>query len=107
MHGHPALLRLLLRNLLDNAIRYSPANSRIDVHLGADGIRICDEGPGIAQDELPRIRERFYRPAGQHEPGSGLGLSIADSIARLHDLTLHLDNRPAGGLCVHLARPQG
>ena len=53
---------------------------------------------------LPRVLERFYRPAGQTQQGSGLGLSIVERTARLHGLKLHLENRPEGGLAVRLSR---
>lgn len=104
LHGNPVLLELMLRNLLDNAVRYSPENSRVTLTLAHDGIAVCDEGPGIAAEHLPRIRERFYRPPGQSQSGSGLGLSIVERIAQLHGLTLELANRPEGGLCARLTR---
>lgn len=79
--GNEVLLQLMLRNLLDNAIRYSPPNSHVTLTLDANGLSVCDEGPGIAAEHLPRIRERFYRPPGQSQQGSGLGLSIVQRIA--------------------------
>ncbi|MDO5639827.1 MAG: ATP-binding protein [Neisseria sp.] len=102
--GNPVLLQLMLRNLLDNAIRYSPENSRVTLSLASDGISVCDQGPGIAAEHLPRIRERFYRPAGQTQQGSGLGLSIVERTATLHGLMLEIENRSGGGLCVTLTR---
>lgn len=102
--GNAVLLQLMLRNLLDNAIRYSPENSRVTLRLASDGISVCDQGSGIAAEHLPRIRERFYRPAGQTQQGSGLGLSIVERIAALHGLSLELHNQAKGGLCVTLAR---
>ena len=72
--GNEVLLQLMLRNLLDNAIRYSPPNSHVTLTLAANGLSVCDEGPGIAAEHLPRIRERFYRPPGQSQQGSGWGL---------------------------------
>lgn len=104
--GNPLLLQLMLRNLLDNAIRYSPEHSRVTLHLDSDGLSVCDEGPGIAEAHLPRIRERFFRPAGQTQQGSGLGLSIVESIATLHGLKMTIGNRPNGGLCVTLSSVQ-
>ena len=102
MMGNPVLLQLMLRNLLDNAIRYSPSHTQVTLHLTPAQISVCDQGAGIANEDLPRIKERFYRPAGQSETGSGLGLSIVERIADLHGLTMTLCNQPSGGLCVTL-----
>ncbi len=87
-------LKAVLLNLLDNAIKYSPPNSRVSVSLLADGetpgrvrIVIKDSGPGISQTELPHIFKRFYRASGARAgraPGSGLGLAIAKQLVKLH-----------------------
>ncbi|MFV2029576.1 ATP-binding protein [Neisseria sp. S1] len=102
--GNPVLLQLMIRNLLDNAIRYSPENSKVSLVLNPHSIEVCDEGSGIAQADMPRIRERFFRPAGQSQQGSGLGLSIVESIAALHGLRLSLTNLPQRGLCANLIK---
>ena len=102
--GNEVLLQLMLRNLLDNAIRYSPPNSHVTLTLAANGLSVCDEGPGIAAEHLPRIRERFYRLPGQSQQGSGLGLSIVERIADLHGLRLDLANADERGLCVHMIK---
>lgn len=104
LQGDDALLQLMLRNLLDNAVRYSPENSEVGLYFHADRIEVRDQGTGIAPEHLSRIKERFYRPAGQNAQGSGLGLSIAEYIAKLHGLTLKLENRDGGGLSVWLER---
>ncbi|WP_253844505.1 ATP-binding protein [Faucicola atlantae] len=106
LDGNPTLISLLLRNLLDNAIRYTPEGSRIRLTLAAKHISICDNGNGVPPEQLNRLTERFYRPAGQSQQGSGLGLSIVAQIAALHGLTLSFDNQnaPAHGLCVTLRR---
>ena len=104
LQGDDALLQLMLRNLLDNAVRYSPENSEVGLYFHADRIEVRDQGTGIAPEHLSRIKERFYRPAGQNAQGSGLGLSIAEHIAKLHDLTLKLENRDGGGLSAWLER---
>lgn len=97
--GNPAQLALLLRNLLDNAVRYTPAGGGVSVaiHTG-DGvaIEILDTGPGISEDERSRVLERFYRVPGSDAEGSGLGLSIARRIAELHHARLELDDNPKG-----------
>lgn len=96
----PALIATLLRNLIDNAVRYSPAGSRVAVAVSPVGnearIDIVDQGPGIPADELARVRDRFYRVAGSNETGSGLGLSIASRIAELHGGRLDIDNIGTG-----------
>ena len=102
--GNEMLLQLMLRNLLDNAIRYSPPNSHVTLTLAANGLTVCDRGSGIAAEHLPRIRERFYRPPGQSQQGSGLGLSIVERIADLHGLRLDLANADGGGLCVQVIK---
>ncbi len=98
--GQQLLLSLLVRNLLDNAIRYSPRGSVVDVTLNARSFSVRDNGPGIAPDALARVGERFYRPPGQDETGSGLGLSIVKRIAALHGMRVSLANGAEGGLDV-------
>ncbi|WP_263068287.1 quorum sensing histidine kinase QseC [Enterobacter huaxiensis] len=95
--GQQLLLSLLVRNLLDNAIRYSPKGSVVDVTLNARGFTVRDNGPGISSEALARIGERFYRPPGQDATGSGLGLSIVKRIAALHGMRVSLKNAAGGG----------
>jgi two-component system sensor histidine kinase QseC len=86
--GEPALLTILMRNLIDNAIRYSPRHSVVRVALAttADGAEfsVTDQGPGIPPEASALVWERFYRVLGSGESGSGLGLSIVKRIADLH-----------------------
>ncbi|HEY2451506.1 MAG TPA: quorum sensing histidine kinase QseC [Scandinavium sp.] len=100
--GQALLLSLLVRNLLDNAVRYSPRGSTVDVTLNAHDFTVRDNGPGISADALARIGERFYRPPGQDEPGSGLGLSIVQRIAALHQMTVVFSNAPDGGFVARI-----
>jgi two-component system sensor histidine kinase QseC len=100
--GQPLLLSLLVRNLLDNALRYSPRGSVVDVTLEAHRCRVRDNGPGIAPEALARIGERFYRPPGQEATGSGLGLSIVKRIAALHRMRVEIGNAAEGGCEVQL-----
>ena len=95
--GQPLLLSLLVRNLLDNAVRYSPRGSQVDITLNAREFRVRDNGPGISPQALSRIGERFYRPPGQEAPGSGLGLSIVRRIASLHGMQVDFANARDGG----------
>ena len=90
---NPILFKLLIRNLLDNAIRYCPEGSLIELQLDSNAIRVVDNGLGVEPEQLDRLSERFYRPAGQSQLGSGLGLSIANRIAELHGLKLEFTNR--------------
>ena len=96
-HGQPLLLSHLARNLLDNAVRYSPRGSVVDVTLNTQSFTVRDNGPGISTDALARLGERFYRPPGQDATGSGLGLSIVKRIATLHGMRVSLGNAPEGG----------
>lgn len=97
--GDDAQLGLLLRNLIDNAIRYTPAGGRVLVVLqsiGGVSIEVCDTGPGIAAAERDQVLQRFYRISGSGEEGSGLGLSIVRRIAELHGAQLTLSDNPSG-----------
>lgn len=103
--GNATLLTLLLRNLLDNAVRYGAggdnvSNKTVELTLSQHGIMIRDHGNGIAPQHLERIHERFFRPAGQTQTGSGLGLSIVERIADLHGLQVAIDNHKDGGVNV-------
>jgi len=93
--GHADLLCVLLRNLVDNAMRYSPHGSTVSVDIDRTGdnarLIVCDEGPGIAPDERARIGERFYRVTGTGETGSGLGLSIVQRIVEIHGAQLRFE----------------
>ena len=105
--GQPLLLALMLRNLIDNAIRYCPTESQVKVRLEKNKILVEDNGGGVDEADLVKLGQRFYRPAGQNEKGSGLGLSIVRRIAELHHYQLNLSNRKnaAGeriGLCAEI-----
>ena len=92
VEGHRELLSVLLRNLVDNAVRYSPRGSsvKVDVVAGEEGttISVSDEGPGVAPEERARLGQRFYRILGTGQSGSGLGLSIVRRIAEIHSARL-------------------
>ena len=90
--GQPLLLAQMLRNLLDNAIKYCPQGTQVRVILQPRKILIEDNGGGVASEELAKLGQRFYRPAGQNEKGSGLGLSIVARIAELHHYRFRLEN---------------
>ena len=97
--GQPDALALLLRNLLENAVRYTPAGGQVWLAwgLGADGqatLSVEDTGPGIPQGERERVLDRFYRIPGTTAHGSGLGLAIVSAVARQHGARLALDDSP-------------
>jgi two-component system sensor histidine kinase TctE len=105
--GYEWLLRELLINLVDNALRYTPAHGSVTVRCGVDADRawlaVEDNGPGIAEAERDRVRERFYRVPGTVAEGNGLGLAIADEIARAHATQLQLLTARSGqGLCARV-----
>ena len=110
--GHAWLLRELLINLVDNAVKYTPDGGCITLRCGQErvaGVELAwigveDDGPGIPDDERDRVLQRFYRLQGSAGEGNGLGLAIADEIARAHHTQLQLRTGPSGrGLCVRVA----
>ncbi|MES1979511.1 MAG: ATP-binding protein [Pseudomonadota bacterium] len=125
--GQLEALRVLMRNLLDNAVKYTPAGGRVDVSLQLDGgqplLRVEDSGPGIAEDERERVFDRFFRgsqalpavnPGEESQTGdlpatgSGLGLAIVQAIAAQHGATLQLGrSERLGGLQVDVRFPAG
>ena len=117
LRGDPAALTALVRNLADNAVRYSPCGSTVELHVsrvaGRPTLIVDDAGPGIAAADRERVFTRFVRGAaaggpggGQDvEPGSGLGLAIVRAVAERHGADLELGDSPAGGLRVCLRFP--
>ena len=104
IEGNGALLQSLLRNIIDNAIRYSPINGQVKIECLIKHekvvIKISDSGPGIPLELRERVTERFYRVTGSGQQGSGLGLSIVDKIADVHNAKWRLLDSDLGGLCV-------
>ncbi|HHE9474267.1 two-component system sensor histidine kinase QseC [Haemophilus influenzae] len=90
--GQSILVSLMLRNLLDNAIKYCPEETTVSVKIASSQIIIEDNGGGVEPEDLKKLGQRFYRPAGQNEKGSGLGLSIVMRIAELHGFKVRLEN---------------
>jgi two-component system sensor histidine kinase QseC len=80
--GQPLLLSLLVRNLLDNAVRYSAAGSQVDIILDAGEFRVRDNGPGISAEALARIGERFYRPPARNSPVAASGSPSSNASPR-------------------------
>ncbi|MGC3999387.1 MAG: ATP-binding protein [Anaeromyxobacter sp.] len=108
-NGDAAALRTLLANLVDNAVRYTPAGGRVDVSTGVEAGRawlaVADSGPGIPAAERQRVFDRFYRVPGNEAPGSGLGLAIVRAVAERHAAEVALLDTPGGGLTVRVTFP--
>ncbi|MDP2832227.1 MAG: ATP-binding protein [Pseudomonadota bacterium] len=107
--GQAESLRMMLGNLLDNAVRYTPSGGRVDVELreqaGMAHLSVSDSGPGIPAAERERVFGRFQRLAGAEIPGSGLGLAIVKQVVDLHGGKISLDDAPGGGLRVAVSLP--
>lgn len=102
--GDADRLREMVRNLIDNAIKYSPSGSSVQVQLARKNadvavIAVSDNGPGIGDEDLPHIFKRFYRSETfrSRESGSGLGLSIVEQVARLHQGKVRVESTPGKG----------
>jgi two-component system, OmpR family, sensor kinase len=110
LYGDEDSLETLLRNLIDNAIRYTPPGGKVDVAIerAADHVtlRVTDTGPGIAPADRQRVFDRFVRLPGSGAMGSGLGLAIVKAIADAHGATIELGEGPGGrGLAVTVRFP--
>ena len=108
--GPELLIGVLLRNLLDNALRYSPPGAQVTIRVGTEGghttLSVEDSGAGLSEPELARLGERFYRAAGQTQPGSGLGWSIVRRIAQATSAQLQVGrSERLGGLAVTVRWP--
>lgn len=110
----PVRIKLLLKNLLDNALRYSPPEQPPSLKCQFDGkelqLLIQDQGPGIAAEHLPHLTDPFYRvdPARQRKTGGyGLGLYLCRVIAQAHGGTLTIDSTPGQGTVVTVTLPVG
>lgn len=107
-------MRQVLVNLLSNALRYTPDDQEVKVKIEADDnevvIQVSDRGPGIPENELPHLFERFYRgdeARTRADGGSGLGLAIAKQWVEAHGGTITASNRPSGGACFSISIPTG
>ena len=108
--GFPWMLLEALSNLIDNALRYSPDGGTVTVHCGNDNgqpfLGVEDSGPGIPEEHVRHVFERFYRIPGSPGHGCGLGLAIVQEIAELHDARLVFLPMSLGGLHVRIVFPQ-
>ena len=109
--GNEALLKLAISNLVENGCKFSPDKAvYLILKRGAVGgleLFIQDNGPGIPDKDLPLVFQPFYRGVQQAKaPGSGIGLSLVDSILRLHQTTIEITSNPKGGTIFRLCFPQ-
>jgi two-component system sensor histidine kinase TctE len=110
VHGDRVLLRELLSNLVDNAVRYTPERGVITVEVarvpgGGASVAVRDTGPGVPDDERAKVFEPFYRGREAVAPGTGLGLAIVRTIADAHGAGVRLQANDGGGLCVAATFP--
>ena len=105
--GDPVLIQNAIRNLIDNAMKYGPADTTVEIIVSQDPspqITVCDHGPGFPSDEIETLTTRFHRGANAKDTiGSGLGLTIARDVATAHGGHIALANQPEGGACVTLS----
>jgi len=110
VQGDATLLSVMLRNLVDNAVRYSPGGATVKLAVaaehGAARLLLDDSGPGLSPADLQRVGERFFRVIGSSQEGSGLGWSIARRIAAVHRAVVRVGRSGSlGGLSVEIAFP--
>lgn len=111
LHASEVLLAVLVRNLIDNAMRYSPDGARVLVRVGQDAghvvFQVQDSGPGMTEEQLQRLGERFYRVLGNDQPGSGLGWSIVRRLVDVFGARVDAArSAQLGGLSVTVSWPQ-
>jgi two-component system OmpR family sensor kinase len=109
VRGERDALRILLGNLVSNALCYTPPGGKVDLATGQDEvgpfIEVCDSGPGIPLEDRERVFDRFYRRGQAGGPGSGLGLAIVKTIADRHQARVVLDDSRLGGLRARVEFP--
>jgi two-component system sensor histidine kinase MprB len=106
IRGAPARVTRAVSNLIDNAAKWSPAGTAIEIAVRGGTITVRDHGPGIDSADLPRVFDRFYRsPQARTMPGSGLGLAIVKQVADSHGATVTATTAPGGGALFVLQFP--
>lgn len=100
-HGNPIWAALMLKNMVDNAIKYSPENATVSISIKYNKIKVCNSNTVVDEDKLKHLGQRFYRPAGQKTTGSGLGISIIMKIAALYRCRVAFANTDEG-FCVSI-----
>jgi len=106
VRGSRARLGRAVSNLIDNAIKYSPDGTPVEVTVRGGEVAVRDHGPGIASEDLPHVFDRFYRaPSARGTPGSGLGLAIVRQVAEAHQGTAVAETAEGGGARLRLRVP--
>jgi two-component system, OmpR family, sensor histidine kinase MprB len=106
VRGSRTRLARAVGNLLDNAAKFSPAGSVVEVRVKGGEVAVRDHGPGIAAEDLPHVFDRFYRaPAARGTHGSGLGLAIVRQVAESHHGTAVAETPEGGGALLRLRLP--
>ena len=103
VHGPPSAIERAVANLLDNAAKWTPAGQRVEVVVQDGEVTVRDHGPGIADEDLPYVFDRFYRSRdARGMPGSGLGLAIVKQVAESHGGSVAAEQPPGGGTLMRL-----
>jgi two-component system, OmpR family, sensor histidine kinase MprB len=103
LHGVPHTIARAVSNLLDNAAKWSPPGGKVEVRVSDGQVSVRDHGPGIDEDDLPYVFDRFYRaPAARKLPGSGLGLAIVKQVAEAHGGGVGAERAADGGTLMRL-----
>ena len=103
VHGAPSTIERAIGNLLDNAGKWSPEGGEVEVGVHGDEVTVRDHGPGIAEEDLPYVFDRFYRSsAARGQPGSGLGLAIVKQVAEAHGGHVAAEPADGGGTLMRL-----
>jgi two-component system sensor histidine kinase MprB len=103
VEGTPERLRVAVKNLLDNAVKFGPPAGPVEVRLAGGELTVRDHGPGIDDEDLPFVFDRFYRAlSSRSAPGSGLGLAVVQEIVTCHEGTIAAESAPGGGTVMRL-----
>ena len=107
--GDPERLSQVVLNILDNACKYGKHGKKIDVSVTADDASVYaairDYGPGIPPDELPQVKQKFFKGSSK-ERGNGIGLAVCEEIVTRHNGSLDIVNALGGGVCVTVRLPR-
>lgn len=107
--GHPDLIGSMIGNLIENAARVSPAGEAVEIWLDRDEntarISVCDQGPGLSEEQKSKVLDSFYSGADGKGPGTGLGLAIVQAVVAAHRGTVRFIDRVPTGLCVEITLP--
>jgi two-component system, OmpR family, sensor histidine kinase MprB len=104
VRGEPARIQRAVSNLVDNALKWSPAGGTVEIELSGGGVSVRDHGPGFEEADLPHVFDRFYRSGNARAlPGSGLGLAIVRQTVESHGGEAQASNAPGGGALLRVS----